>query len=76
MSLAISLTTSFILIGGVFITNWTVEVYNLLGQKIASDDLQNTTEHLLDLSKVATGNYYRRIQDDSQQFFIKRIIIK
>jgi len=51
-----------------------IEVYNLLGQKVAQDIIQNVTEHPLNLPKVS-GTYIIRINDGSQQL-IKRIIIK
>lgn len=53
----------------------TVEVYNLLGQKIKQDRILNASEQLLDLSTTAKGTYLLRIQDDEKQV-VKKLIVK
>ncbi|TBX70978.1 T9SS type A sorting domain-containing protein [Flavobacterium silvisoli] len=53
----------------------TIEVYNILGQKIKQASLQNTTEHLLDLNNAPTGTYLLRIHDGKQEI-VKRVVIQ
>ncbi len=57
------------------INNGTVEVYNLLGQKVKQDVIQNASEQLLDMGNAATGTYLLRIQDGAKQV-VKRLMIK
>lgn len=52
----------------------TVEVYNLLGQIVKQDTIQNGTEYQLNLSEAVTGNYILKINDGSQQI-VKRITL-
>ncbi len=52
----------------------TVEVYNLLGQKVKHDKLEDTKEYVLNLNEAANGTYLMKINNGSSEE-IKRIII-
>ncbi|HRG18636.1 MAG TPA: T9SS type A sorting domain-containing protein [Flavobacterium lutivivi] len=53
----------------------TIEVYNLLGQKVKQETIQNATVYQLNLGEIITGNYIIKLNDGSQQM-TKRIVIK
>jgi hypothetical protein len=52
----------------------TVEVYNLLGQKVKHDKLEDTKEYVLNLNEAANGTYLMKINNGSSEE-MKRIII-
>ncbi|WP_374550240.1 T9SS type A sorting domain-containing protein [Flavobacterium sp.] len=52
----------------------TYEVYNLLGQKVKHDKLEDTKEYVLNLNEAANGTYLMKINNGSSEE-IKRIII-
>jgi Leucine-rich repeat (LRR) protein len=46
--------------------NTTIEVYNLLGQKIYENNINNTDSYLLDITSIASGNYLLKISYNGQ----------
>jgi Leucine-rich repeat (LRR) protein len=46
--------------------NTTIEVYNLLGQKIYENKINNTDSYLLDITSIASGNYLLKISNNGQ----------
>ncbi|MBN2892481.1 MAG: T9SS type A sorting domain-containing protein [Bacteroidales bacterium] len=56
--------------------NSKIEIYNIQGQKIISEDIINgTSTHLLNIEKLESGIYFAKLLSRNQQIGITKIII-